>query len=188
MRLTLCIERKRHDGQNSYLLLCCSRQEAAMKKEKQKDFSTRIVQAGRVESLVIVYEMLQEELREAIENHENRQLDGFEQSMTNAQKILHELMGTLDYSYRISYCLLSIYRFINRVIASGKAGHKVEQLSECIAMIGQLRDAYEKNAKELTEQPMMKNVEKVYAGLTYGRTALSEVTVAESRGTRGLYA
>ena len=46
-------------------------------------------------------------------------------------------MGTLDYSYRISYCLLSIYRFINRVIASGKAGHKVEQLSECIAMIGQ---------------------------------------------------
>lgn len=169
-------------------MLIDTRQEVTMKKEKQKALSTRVVQAGRVELLTIVYEMLQEELQEAIENYHNKQIDSFEHSMENAQKILHELMGSLDYSYRISYRLMSIYRFINRVIAKDKAGRKLDEIPECIAMIGQLRDAYEKNARELTEQPIMKNVEKVYAGLTYGRDSLSEVTVTGSSGTRGLYA
>lgn len=159
-----------------------------MDKEKRQEYSTRVVQANRTELLVIVYEILQEELKQALIEYEKQDVAAFDMALKNAQKFLNELMGTLDYQYELSFRLLSIYKFINKVIIRDRLQVRVDELEACIGMIGRIHDAYAQIAPEDREGPVMKNVQQVYAGLTYGKHALSEVSVDESNGHRGLYA
>lgn len=159
-----------------------------MRKEIQQEYSTRIVQADRTELLVLVYEMFQQELKEAIEYEEKQEWKDFDGALKQAGRLLTELMGTLDFQYELSFRLLSIYRFIGRQLSSCRAARRTEGLEASIDLIEQLRLAYCQVAKEQKQAPMMKNVEKVYAGLTYGKHALSEITLDESGKTRGLLA
>lgn len=159
-----------------------------MEKEKRQEYSTRVVQANRTELLVIVYEMLQEELKQAQVEYERKDFKAFDKALKNAQKFLNELMGTLDYQYELSFRLLSIYKFINKVIIRDRLQVRDDELEGCIRIIGRIHDAYAQIVSEDREGPVMKNVQQVYAGLTYGKHALSEVSVDESNGHRGLYA
>lgn len=159
-----------------------------MEKEKRQEYSTRVVQANRTELLVIVYEMLQEELKQAQVEYKREDIEAFDKALKNAQKFLNELMGTLDYQYELSFRLLSIYKFINKVIIRDRLQVRDDELEGCIRIIGRIHDAYAQIVSEDREGPVMKNVQQVYAGLTYGKHALSEVSVDESNGHRGLYA
>lgn len=159
-----------------------------MEKEKRQEYSTRVVQANRTELLVIVYEMLQEELKQAQVEYERQDIEAFDKALKNAQKVLHELMGTLNYQYELSFRLLSIYKFVNKVIIRDRLQVRDDELEGCIRIIGRIHDAYAQIVSEDREGPVMKNVQQVYAGLTYGKHALSEVSVDESNGHRGLYA
>lgn len=159
-----------------------------MEREKVQEYSTRVVQANRTELLVIVYEILQEELKQALVEYEREDITAFDTALKNAQKFLNELMGTLDYQYALSFQLLSIYKFINKVIIRDRLRVQTEQLEGCVQLVGKLREAYLQISSEDKEGPIMKNVQQVYAGLTYGRSALSEVSIDESQGHRGLYA
>lgn len=159
-----------------------------MEKDRRQEYSARIVQANRTELLVIVYEIMQEELQLALTEYERHNIEGFQLALKNAQKFLNELMGTLDYQYELSYRLLSIYRFINRVIIRDRLKVQTDELEGCIGIIGRIRDAYAQISSKDKEGPVMKNVQQVYAGLTYGKHSLSEVSVDENSGHRGLYA
>lgn len=159
-----------------------------MDKEKRQEYSTRVVQANRTELLVIVYEILQEELKQAMIEYERQDITAFDTALKNAQKFLNELMGTLDYQYELSLRLFSIYKFINKVIIRDRLQARDDELEACICLIGRIHDAYAQIVSEDREGPVMKNVQQVYAGLTYGKHALSEVSVDESNGHRGLYA
>lgn len=159
-----------------------------MDKEKRQEYSARVVQANRTELLVIVYEILQEELKQALIEYEKQDMEAFDIALKNAQKFLNELMGTLDYQYELSFRLLSIYKYINKVIIRDRLRGQDAELEGCIGIIGRIHDAYAQISSEDKEGPVMKNVQQVYAGLTYGRHALSEVSVDESNGHRGLYA
>lgn len=159
-----------------------------MEKEKVQEYSTRVVQANRTELLVIVYEILQEELKQALVEYDREDMTAFDVALKNAQKFLNELMGTLDYQYTLSYQLLSIYKFINKVIIRDRLQVQTDDLEGCVRLVENLRKAYAQISTEDKEGPIMKNVQQVYAGLTYGRSALSEISVDESQGHRGLYA
>jgi len=132
--------------------------------------------------------MLQEELKQAQVEYERKDFKAFDKALKNAQKFLNELMGTLDYQYELSFRLLSIYKFINKVIIRDRLQVRDDELEGCIRIIGRIHDAYAQIVSEDREGPVMKNVQQVYAGLTYGKHALSEVSVDESNGHRGLYA
>ena len=56
-----------------------------MEREKRQEFSARITQANRSELLVIVYEIVQEELTEALAEFEKQELQKFDISLQNAQ-------------------------------------------------------------------------------------------------------
>lgn len=159
-----------------------------MDKEKKQEYSTRIVQANRTELLVIVYELLQEDLKHALIEYERQDIRAFDAALKSAQKFLHELMGTLNYQYELSFRLLSIYKFINKVIIRDRLQVRDDELKSCIGLIERIHDAYAQISSEDREGPVMKNVQQVYAGLTYGKHALSEVSMDESDGHRGLYA
>lgn len=159
-----------------------------MEKKKAQEYSARIVQANRTELLVIIYEIIQEELSQAIEAYNNKDEQLFQSSMKSAQKFLNELMGTLDYRYEVAYNLMSVYKYVNKVIIEDLVKGQADQISECISMIGNLKAAYEGIVSQDHSGPVMENVQKLYAGLTYGKGTLNEISVNERSGNRGLYA
>lgn len=159
-----------------------------MKKEKIQSYSARVAQANRTELLVIMYEIIQEELTTALECFEESDMKGFDIALKNGQKFLRELMGTLNYEYEISYQLMSLYKFVNKTIIEDRIRQQVDHLAECIGIVENIKKGYEEIIKEDTSGPLMENVQKLYAGLTYGKGSLNEISVNVNDGKRGLYA
>ena len=52
-------------------------------------------------------------------------------------------------------------------------------------MIKGLKESFEEVAKQDGSGPVMENTQQVYAGLTYGRDSLSEVTMYGNMANRG---
>lgn len=159
-----------------------------MVKEKRQEYCARIVQANRTELLVIMYEIIQEELTQALTEYERKDMEQFDAALKNAQKFLNELMGTLNYRYEVSYELMSIYKFVNKVIIEDRLKQQTDELAECIDIIGNIKAGYEGITAQDHSGPVMENVQKLYAGLTYGRDSLNEISVSVGSGKRGLYA
>lgn len=159
-----------------------------MKKEKIQSYSARVTQANRTELLVIMYEIIQEELTAALDCFEESDMEGFDIALKNGQKFLGELMGTLNYEYVISYQLMSLYKFVNKTIIEGRIRQQIDHLVECIGIIENIKKGFEEIVKEDTSGPLMENVQKLYAGLTYGKASLNEISVNVNDGKRGLYA
>lgn len=159
-----------------------------MEKEKIQEYSARVVQANRGELLVVVYDVIQDELRSALVSQVQQNQEAYKNSLQNAQKFLQELIGTLDFQYEVSFQLLSLYKYINKTILEAQRKKDTKELEGCISIIGKLRSSYAQIALESQEKPMMSNVQKVYAGLTYGKNSLSEVSVDGTGGKRGYYA
>lgn len=159
-----------------------------MKKEKIQSYSARVAQANRTELLIIMYEIIQEELTTALDCFEESDMEGFDRALKNGQKFLGELMGTLNYEYTISYQLMSLYKFVNKMIIENRIRKQANCLVECIGIIDNIKKGFEGIAKEDTSAPLMENVQKLYAGLTYGKASLNEISVNVNEGKRGLYA
>lgn len=159
-----------------------------MEKNKAQEYSARIVQANRTELLVIMYEIIQEELSQAVEAYNENNEPLFKLSMKRAQKFLNELMGTLDYRYEIAYNLMSVYKYLNKIIIEDIMKVQIDKIPECMEMIGNLKVAYEEIVSQDHGGPVMDNVQKLYAGLTYGKGTLNEVSVNVGGENRGLYA
>ena len=51
-----------------------------------------------------------------------------------------------------------------------------------------LKDGYEGIVSQDDSNPVMENVQKIYAGLTYGKSSLYEISVDVKDGKRGIYA
>ena len=98
-----------------------------------------------------MYEIIQEELEEALRSLEENNIELFDSCLGNAHKFLQELMGTLDYQYEISFSLMSLYKYISKQIISARHSKKKEQLQECSKMIESLPDYL--NEKEYEEHP-----------------------------------
>ena len=158
-----------------------------MRKERRQEYSARVVQAKRTELLVIVYEIIQEELELALDCYEE-DMTGFDIALKNAQKFLNELMATLDYQYEIAYQLMAIYKFANKKIIEDRIKKTDDGLEGCIRIFQHLKDGYEGIVSQDDSLPAMENVQKIYAGLTYGKSSLYEISVDVKNGKRGIYA
>lgn len=159
-----------------------------MNREKQQEYAARISQANRTELLVIVYEILEEEIHLAEQAFQEREFQTFDQELQTALQFLQELMGTLNFEYEISGQLLSLYRFINKVLIEDRMKKQPEYLAECAKIVADLRKAYEEVARQDHSGSLMVNTQKLYAGLTYGKHSLEEVSMDEKSGSRGYYA
>lgn len=159
-----------------------------MEKKKRQEYAARITQANRTQLLVIMYEMIQEELKQALWEYDQEEMELFDGALKNAGKFLGELMGTLDYKYSVSYELMSIYKFVNKVIIEARLRGQTTNIDRCIQIIENLKVGYEEIVSEDQSGPVMANVQKLYAGLTYGKGALNEISVNVNDSARGLYA
>lgn len=159
-----------------------------MDKEKKQMYSARVTQANNSELVVITYEIIDDSIKEAkelLKKGMDREL--YEQEIERARKLLNELMGSLDYQYKLSYELLRLYRYADRELAAAFYEKKEEPLDHAERVLSILKAGFVEVAKKDESEPVMKNTQKLYAGLTYGKHSLNEVFVnvnEESRGFR----
>lgn len=156
-----------------------------MTKEETSGFSYRIMQASPTELIIILYEMFQVYLRDAISYCKEGKIQEFRASLKRGQRVLNELNHSLDMQYAISLNFMQIYLFINRTMLKASVSKKTEDLERCMGMIDKLKNAFEQVKDGDRRGPVMKNTQQVYAGLTYGKGTLNESFGLESnRGFR----
>lgn len=159
-----------------------------MDSEKLRAYTARITQANRSELVVITFDLIIDSIEVAKESIAKEDYLTYERELKRVQKLLNELMGSLDHRYPIAKDLFQLYSFSNRRIVVALFKRKPELLDNVISIIDKLRVGFEGVAKEDMSGPVMGNTQKLYAGLTYGRHALDEVFVNVNEANRGFKA
>lgn len=159
-----------------------------MEKAVAQEYSTRVAQANRSELVVIIYEIVGKELEIALESYQKEDLEQFEKALKSAQKFLNELMGTLDYSYAISYDLMAMYLVVNKSIITSIMKKEPKGLDSARNIMKQLQIGFEGVSEQDTSAPLMANTQKLYAGLTYGKGMLNEISINVNDSYRGFQA
>jgi flagellar protein FliS len=88
--------------------------------------------------------------------------------------VLDELSKSLDFTYKLSGNLFSLYVFCKRQIARTVYENRLEGLEEAEKILRRLYTAFEEAARQDRSAPIMQNTQQVYAGMTYARGELNE--------------
>lgn len=145
-----------------------------MTAETVKNYTLRISQANRTEIIVIVYELADVYLGEALNNKQENDLEGYVESCHQARKCVNHLMNALDLEYEISNPLMSLYTYLNKEISMAAARYDEKRLIKVREQLKSLSGAFIEVAKTDASSPIMENSQTVYAGLTYGKDSLNE--------------
>lgn len=156
-----------------------------MNKEKLNAYAARVSQANRSELVVIIYEAFLDSVKEGDKQMKQGNMPACRQEMERARGFLTELMGSLDFQYEISYYLRRLYIYAYHELCQGMAFRDSERYAHAVQIMEKLLPAFREVAKQDTSEAVMKNVQQIYAGLTYGRGSLHEtigVDVGKERG------
>lgn len=145
-----------------------------MTKELKQQYTLRITQANKTQLVVILYEMLLVYLEEAVSAHEKQDRTGFREGIRKARGCLKELMSSLHFEYELAVNLWRLYLYANKELAMADVRNSTEELSHVKMIMTKLHDAYEEVSSQDVSAPVMANTQTVYAGLTYGRSSLTE--------------
>ncbi|MBM7686005.1 flagellar export chaperone FliS [Defluviitalea raffinosedens] len=137
--------------------------------------TAQIVNATPGQLIVITYELIIETLEEAQKQLAVKDEKKFKRTIDKAQKLLRELMESLDLSYSISLDLMGLYLYINKMIIKSYITLKEEPLEEAKKLLNTLLIGWkEAVASEEVAGPVIENAQQIYAGLTYGKGSLNE--------------
>ena len=159
-----------------------------MEQEKLNDYTVRITQANPTGLVVITYEIIEDSLQAAKEAHSKKEYILFEKELKRVQKLFHELVGSLDFRYRLSFELLELYRFCGRCVVDAIYQKKTEELLTVSHVVSKLHEAFLEVSRQDTGESVMKNTQTLYAGLTYGKYSLNEVSLETNPAGRGFKA
>ena len=151
-------------------------------------FTRRISQANKTQLIVILYDMFFEYLKEADLGYENglKGTDESRDAIRHATTVLEHLKVDLNFKYEMSGNLFSIYDFCQRQLSKSLYLGNNEGISVARELMQSLYESFVEVARQDSSPPLMKNAQKVTAGLTYGRTDVSEISMGES--SRGFLA
>ncbi len=147
-----------------------------MTNEKKQEFTMRMTQSNRTELLVTIYDLFLEYMKDAKEAYAAGNMEEFRRAISNAQPVISELVSCLDFKYDIAYQLGEIYRYCNRCLSAALSKEDPEELKGAIISITNIRKGYYEISLRDNSPKLMQNSQKVYAGLTYGRGSLNEMT------------
>lgn len=145
-----------------------------MTAELIKDYTFRISQANRSEIIVIVFELADQYIKDAIHNIDDTDKSAYTDSCHQAMKCVTHLINSLDGSYELASPLMRLYAYINKEICMSAARYDADRLKKAQGQLKSLSEAFVQVAKADASSPMMQNSQTVYAGLTYGRESLNE--------------
>lgn len=100
--------------------------------------------------------------------------DGQKDAIRNAQSVLDELIGSLNFSYPISHNLYKLYMFCKNELSRAMYENRLDGVQEAEHIMHRLYTSFVEVAKQDKSAPLMKNTQQVYAGMTYARGAVNE--------------
>lgn len=146
-----------------------------MTKETIKTFQYRITQATASQLVVILYDMAIEYLNDACESDSAKQ----------AQKVIDQLICGLDMQYEISANLFVIYNHMKRSLISASVSLDNNEINRITGLLKKLRASFYEVSKQDDSEPLMRNTQAVYSGLTYSRGGISNETQTDNIENRG---
>jgi flagellar secretion chaperone FliS len=156
-----------------------------MNKEAIKTFSYRISQASKTELVVIMYDMAQEYLKDAIQALNDDDKIGFCNNIRQVKRVIDELSSGLDMQYEIANEIFVLYMQADKILIRCLARMDNEGLDKVENMLNKLRESFYKLSKDDDSGPVLKNVQQVYAGLTYSSAGGSNEIYNDPVNNRG---
>ncbi len=156
-----------------------------MTKEQMKEFTYRISQANPTELVVVTYDMLLADVKNALAAYEKKDAEEYENSLDHGSRVINELMNSLDMTNALAGNLRAIYIYVQRELIGARFSGDAMRAKVAAGFIERLRDSFRTISALDTSGPVMENTQQVYAGLTYGRAGLNESeygTIGERRG------
>lgn len=145
-----------------------------MEKERLQEFAARVSQANPSELVVVIYDAAIESIREGKKYLEAKDIRKARTETDRAKGLLDELLRSLDMQYTISHYLRQLYIYAYRELCQGIAMRQPELFDHATGVLEGLLESFREVAKQDTSDPVMKNTQAIYAGLTYGRNSLNE--------------
>ncbi|MDD6234584.1 MAG: flagellar protein FliS [Lachnospiraceae bacterium] len=142
--------------------------------EERKEYGMKVTQAGGSGLVVLTYDIIVKYLDDAMSALNDNDEAEYRRSLRLARALLAELTGALDMQYEISKKLMSLYIFMNKAIVRADITKDITELIRIKEMLFKLREAFAKVCEECPQEPVMDNVETVYTGYTYSKTAMNE--------------
>lgn len=159
-----------------------------MEQEKLKQYTKRVTNANRSELTVITYELFLEDIHDARVYYNEGDLERYQYTLNHSLRYLRELISSLDYQYEIASHLLQLYVFVNKQVILAKQRASLDELVVVEELMTGLYQAFKEVAKQDTSSAVMKNTQQVYAGLTYAKGSLNEVSIGATLGSTGFQA
>lgn len=156
-----------------------------MTKSEINAYTMRVAQASKSELIVIMYEMAVKYIDDGTEALQAGNVQEFRVNIKRAKAVVNELASVLDLRFSISSNLLALYTYMNNVMVKSDITLKTDDLIRVRAMLEKLHTAFGKVSEQDNTEPLMKNVQQVYSGLTYSRNSLNESYANASDLKRG---
>lgn len=149
-----------------------------MTKEEKNVFSLRIANSSKTELTVITYDIIINYVDAACDAYAKEDLDLVVFNLQKGKQFLNNLSSCLDFKYRISHELMSLYIFLNNCFVRDIVKRNPQSANTIKSIINELKESFDVVSKKDTSGRVMKNGERIYVGYTYGRTStLNEVVV-----------
>lgn len=145
----------------------------------------RVAQASKSELIVIMYEMAVKYIDDGTEALQAGNVQEFRVNIKRAKAVVNELASVLDLRFSVSSNLLALYTYMNNVMVKSDITLKTDDLIRVRAMLEKLHTAFGKVSEQDNTEPLMKNVQQVYSGLTYSRNSLNDSYANASDLKRG---
>lgn len=150
-----------------------------MNRDRQKDFARRVSQANKTELVVITYDIIIGEIKEAEACAKEGNREGIREALAGAQRFLAEMMSSLDFRYGLAKRLMSLYEYVQRVLVASNVSGEDRGLADARRVLEGLRSSFNEIASQDSSGAVMENAQSVYAGLTYGRGSLNEMNMTD---------
>ena len=157
-----------------------------MTSEKKQEYTLKITQANKSGLVVILYELFFEYIEEARQALEAEDRHGYSVGIDRAQDVLTELIGSLNMEQDPAPAIYRVYLYVSARMGQAKGSLKKELLTDPLRLMHSLYETYKKDSASDTSAPVMDNSQKIYAGLTYGKSSLTE-SMDEGNGNRGFF-
>ena len=145
-----------------------------MKDEVRLDFQRRLSQCNKGDMIVIMYDIFFAYVEDAKEAHEKADYQEYKEAIRQCQKTLDMLIGALDFQYDIAKELYRLYVTSKKLLEKAIYQNRLDGVAEAEEVMKRLYVGFCEAAKSDNSAPLMQNVQKVYAGMTYGRSSLNE--------------
>ncbi len=157
-----------------------------MTDEKKKEYTLRISQAGDAALTIILYEITNDYLEDALKYLEEGNREQFIESIHRAQNCIKTQQNSIQFQYEPGTVMFSLYIYLHGQLAKALAESDPAPIREVMETEQKLCDAYKQVEATMEEQPLMENAQKVYVGLTYGKNSMPENMEAgsDNRGFR----